>query len=219
MIADVNGIELYYEVRGSGRPLVMLHGNGEDHTIFDEAAEILQDAFCCYLVDSRCHGRSTDTPQLHYSDMAGDIVALIDTLGLENVAVYGFSDGGIIGLMAAAASRRVTTLIVSGANMTPRGVKGAAVIGIFLMNLLRKDKKLRLMLKEPQLTEDDLAPINARTLVLAGSGDLIKERETRRIAAAIPSAELRIIEGEDHGSYIVHSTKIAGLISDFCGKE
>ena len=46
-------------------------------------------------------------------------------------------------------------------------------------------------------------------------GDLIPEKETRHIADTIPGAELQILKGEDHGSYIVHSTKIAGLIRDF----
>ena len=65
------------------------------------------------------------------------------------------------------------------------------------------------------MDEAELRHITAKTLVLAGSGDLIREKETRRIAAAIPGAQLRILDGEDHGSYIVHSEKIADLILDF----
>ena len=71
------------------------------------------------------------------------------------------------------------------------------------------------MLREPSISDETLRAIRARTLVLAGSGDLILPEETRHIAAAIPGAQLRILEGEDHGSYIVHSTKIAELIRDF----
>ena len=72
------------------------------------------------------------------------------------------------------------------------------------------------MKNEPDITTEELAGINVRTLVLAGSRDLIRESETRTIADSIPGAELRILEGESHGSYIVHSTKIAGLIKEFC---
>ena len=61
MIAEVNGIKLFYEKSGKGRPLVMVHGNGEDHTIFDEAVRELRDEYCCYCLDSRCHGRSAAT--------------------------------------------------------------------------------------------------------------------------------------------------------------
>ena len=223
MIAEVNGISLCFEKRGTGRPLVMLHGNGEDHTIFDEAAEALKDAFCCYLVDSRCHGQSTDTLQLHYSDMADDVVALIEKLGLDDVALYGFSDGGIVALMAAQKCGRITELVVSGANLRPNGVKFPLWISIRLEYLLKRDKKMLLMIREPDIDPASLAGIKAKTLVLAGSGDLITLRETRRIAASIPGAELSIVRGEDHGSYIVHSSKIADILLDFLssgrGKE
>ena len=56
MIAHINGIDLYYETHGSGRPLLMVHGNGEDHTIFDTAVDELKEHFTCYVVDSRGHG-------------------------------------------------------------------------------------------------------------------------------------------------------------------
>ena len=81
--------------------------------------------------------------------------------------------------------------------------------------LVTKDKKLKLMLDEPDIDDAELGGIRASTLVLAGSRDLIPEKETRHIAAAVPGAELQILKGEDHGSYIVHSTKIAGLIRGF----
>ena len=55
--------------------------------------------------------------------------------------------------------------------------------------------------------------IKARTLVIAGSRDLIRESETRKIAESIPHAELMILKGEGHGSYIVHSTKIADILN------
>ena len=118
MVANVNGVELFYEVSGAGRPLVMVHGNGEDHTIFDEAAEYLQQRYTCYRIDSRGHGQSSPVSELHYADMAGDVIAFLEQLDLQNVIFYGFSDGGIVGLLAAAESKRITTLIVSGANLT-----------------------------------------------------------------------------------------------------
>ena len=111
MIAEVNGIRLFYEKTGQGRPLVMVHGNGEDHTIFDEAVRELRQDYTCYCLDSRCHGKSTDTAELHYRDMATDVILFIRALGLKDVIFYGFSDGGIIGLMAAS---RCEQILVSG---------------------------------------------------------------------------------------------------------
>ena len=54
--------------------------------------------------------------------------------------------------------------------------------------------------------------------MLAGSKDVIKEEETRHIASVIPGAKLRILEGEGHGSYIVHQTKVGEIIRDFIAK-
>lgn len=215
MIAELNGIRLFYEKSGEGRPLVMVHGNGEDHTIFDEAVAELQGQFTCYCLDSRCHGQSSDTPALHYADMARDALALLEALDLRDVVFYGFSDGGIVALMAAARTDRITALITSGANTTPKGVKLSLRLLIAWEYLWKRDKKLKLMLTEPRITDEELGRIRARTLVLAGSGDLIPEKETRHIAAAIPCAQLRILPGEDHGSYIVHSAKIASILKEF----
>ena len=75
------------------------------------------------------------------------------------------------------------------------------------------------MMTEPDLTYEQLAAIQTPTLVLAGSRDVIDEADTRFIAASIPGASLKILEGEDHDSYIVHSTKVAELILEYCGKH
>ena len=189
MIAKVNGVELYYEKTGAGRPLLMVHGNGEDHSIFNEAVK--------------------------EEDMADDMIAFMEALNLRDAVFYGFSDGGVVGLIAASRCARITTLIVSGANLSPKGVARKIRLSIWAWNLLKPDDKLALMLREPQISEDTLRAIRAETLVLAGSGDLILPEETRRIAAGIPGAKLQIVQGEDHGSYIVHSTRIAAIIREF----
>ena len=219
MIIHVNGIDLFYEKTGNGRPLVMVHGNGEDHTIFDEAVAVLQEHFTCYCVDSRGHGQSTPAGELHYRDMAQDMRALLEALDLSDAAFYGFSDGGIIGLLAAAGNRRITTLIVSGANLNPKGVKLPLRIQFHGLYLMKRDPKIRLMMREPDIQDEELRRINAKTLVLAGSRDLVTEKQTRHIAETVPDAELRILEGEDHGSYIVHSPKIGEMILAFADKK
>lgn len=219
MFAHVNGIDLFYEKSGEGRPLLMVHGNGEDHSIFKEAAALLGDGFACYCVDSRGHGQSTAVEVLHYEDMAEDMIALLEELDLRDVVFYGFSDGGIVGLLAAMRCDRIKTLIVSGANLTPTGVKGSLRLLIRVMYLFKKDPKLALMLREPQIDAEQLGRISARTLVLAGSRDLVLEEETRRIAAGIPGARLQILQGEGHGSYIVHKQKIGEIIRDFVSEE
>lgn len=207
MMIRVNGVCLNYEVCGSGRPLILLHGNGENHRIFDKGIELLKERFTCYAVDSRDHGDSDPCPELHYQDMADDMIAFMDALDLENVLFYGFSDGGIIGLLAAMKTERITTLVTSGANVSPDGVKPLLKTMMKFMNRFSADSKISLMLNEPDIHAEDLRKIKARTLVLAGEKDAVTDRETKFIAANIPGARLRFVKGESHGSYIVHSTK------------
>jgi len=214
MYADVNGIQLYYDIIGSGRPLLMLHGNGEDHTIFQEAADVLCRHYACYLIDTRDHGRSTKVSALHYEDMAKDILAFLELKDMNDVIVYGFSDGGIMGLLAAQQTDRISDLIVSGANLTPSAVTGPIKLLIDVMAAVNpKDEKVRLMKEEPNIDPESLRSIKARTLVLAGDHDAVSKAETVRIAEHIPNAELRFLQGESHGSYIVHSRKIGDLLS------
>ena len=219
MFVHVNGTDLLVERTGEGRPLVMVHGNGEDHTIFDEAVAVLKEEFDCVCPDSRGHGGSSPVTEFHYEDMAEDMIRLMEGLDLRDAVFYGFSDGGIVGLLAASRCNRISTLIVSGANVTPRGVSAWLRFVFRVTYLVKKDPLVRLMLKEPHISDETLGKITARTLVLAGSRDMIRERETRHIAETIPGAKLRILDGEDHGSYIVHSGKIAEIIRAFVREE
>ena len=72
MNVQVNGVILYYEKQGSGPPLVLLHGNGEDGRIFDRTAEVLAPHYTVYTIDSRCHGKSSRDVPLSYDLMAAD---------------------------------------------------------------------------------------------------------------------------------------------------
>ena len=217
MKLTVNDIELYYEVAGYGAPLILMHGNGEDHTIFNEAVQVLRDHFTCYLLDSRGHGQSTRVNPLNYADMADDVLAFADALRLEKVNFYGFSDGGIVGLLAASKRPELFQhLIVSGANLFPSGMKDSVLQATRLLNLVKRDPRLTMMLTQPNITGDQLRRITARTLVLAGQRDMIKELHTRAIAHCIPGAILRILPDETHGSYVVHSRTIAHVILQFC---
>ena len=216
MDAFVNGIRLCYERTGEGRPLVLLHGNGEDHTIFDEAVEVLSNRFTCYAIDSRGHGQSDEVDELHYADMASDLLAFLEELDLRDVVLCGYSDGGIVALLAAGQTERIGDLIVCGANTHPKGLKRAAYLDIQREHRQMPSIYTAVMLREPHIPASDLRAIHAHTLVVAGSRDIIRESDTRYIAGAIPGAELLILPGEDHGSYIVHSDRISQIILDFC---
>ena len=217
MWINVNGIKMYYEVHGSGRPLIMVHGNSEDHNIFYDSRVLLSKHFTVYTVDSRGHGHSTRVEELHYDDMADDMIAFMDQLDLRDVIFYGFSDGGIIGLLAAMKSDRIGMLITSGANLTPAGVMAPFRIIAKAAYAVTKDPKMKLMLDEPDISTEELAQIKVPTVVMAGEKDLVLGKETAKIAMSIPGAKLRIIPGEGHGSYIVHKSRIADIIMEETG--
>lgn len=216
----VNDVELYYEVTGQGRPLIMIHGNGEDHHIFDIANQELKKYFQVYLVDSRGHGSSSKINSYHYQDMALDVREMIIQLDLKDVIYYGYSDGGVVGLLLASQyPQLISKLIVSGANLHPRGVAQECYQEMKTEYKKTKSPLIKMMLEEPHIDSRDLKQIQASTLILAGEHDLILEEHTRKIARHIPRSQLEIIPGEDHGSYIVDSRKIAHYIIDFIKKD
>ena len=103
MYVTVNGVRLFYEKSGSGRPLVMSHCNSMTHKIFKSAVKVLEKHFTVYCPDTRDHGKSDRVRNLHYEDMAQDMFEFITQLGLEKPVFYGFSDGGITGILLASA--------------------------------------------------------------------------------------------------------------------
>ena len=216
MTIRANNIDLYYEKAGQGPPLLLLHGNGESHKIFHKAMVRLGEKFTVYAIDSRGHGKSGRVKALHYADMAEDIAAFIDALGLEKPMLYGFSDGGIIALLLAIEHPGLLSrMAVSGANLNPHSLKKSFRRFIRLMRKLTRGDTWRLMLEEPDITEEQLARIDIPVLVLAGGKDIIDESHTRTIAGAIPGARLRILPGENHGSYVDNNAKLCDNIMPF----
>ena len=215
MYIDVNNTRLYYEIIGKGDPLILLHGNGEDHHIFDSAVTILKDYFTCYCIDSRGHGQSMPIEKYDYQDMANDLIAFITQLNLHKVTLYGFSDGGIIGLLIASQTNLLSRLIISGANCNRHGVKITTYLEMKLSYILKHDPKIELMLNQPAITNEQLNKITIPVLVLAGSKDVIKKKHTLNLAREIANSELKILTDETHGSYIINSTKIAKIILEY----
>lgn len=216
MYIQLNGQVIYYEKTGEGSPVILMHGNGETHKIFDALIPKLSRQHTVYALDSRGHGMSAPADELHYEDMAQDLAAFVAALDLIKPAFYGFSDGGIVGLIAASSHPAMfSSIAVSGANLTPRGLKCSIKFPIWLKYLRTKKSRLRLMLKEPHITKASLAKICVPALILAGSRDIVKKSETKRIASAIPGAVLKILPGETHSSYVVHSEKVFPILNEF----
>jgi pimeloyl-ACP methyl ester carboxylesterase len=96
---QVNGIDLYYEAQGSGRPLLLLHGGIGNLSMWNDYLPTFAQHCRVFAIDSRGHGRTRNPlATLTYRLLADDVAALIQTLGLDQPAVCGYSDGGQIAL-------------------------------------------------------------------------------------------------------------------------
>jgi len=101
--ANVNGINLYYEIHGSGRPLILLHGGLGSGEMFGAILPTLAARHKAIVVDLQGHGRTADIDRpISVELMAGDIAALIRHLGLEKPDIFGYSLGGGVALFTAA---------------------------------------------------------------------------------------------------------------------
>lgn len=76
MYMQLNGQVIYYEKCGEGSPVILVHGNGETHKIFDVLIAELSKKHTVYAMDSRGHGQSAAVTEFHYSDMADDVFEL-----------------------------------------------------------------------------------------------------------------------------------------------
>ena len=213
MYITVNGIRLYYEKTGEGRPLVMVHCNSMDHKIFRKAVKVLSGRFTVYCPDSRDHGKSEKVKTLHYEDMAEDMAEFIKALELEKPVFYGFSDGGIIGLILAYRyPDMLSALIVSGASLNPDSTKDLPMKFFKLWSHVDRSDKMQIMMREPDITDEILSGIQIPTFVTAGERDVIKLSHTQHIAQTIPGASLMIFPKTGHTGYIMNSDKIAHYI-------
>jgi pimeloyl-ACP methyl ester carboxylesterase len=117
--AEVNGINLYYETHGSGRPMVLLHGGLGSGEMFGPILPTLADHHQVIAVDLQGHGRTADIDRpIDVRLMADDIAALIDHLGLEKPDVVGYSLGGGVAFFTAVKyPEKIGKLVSASANI------------------------------------------------------------------------------------------------------
>src|SRR6184192_4524048 len=122
--AQVNGINLYYESHGTGRPLILLHGGLGSGEMFGPILPALSRHHQVVVVDLQGHGRTADIDRpIDIRLMADDIAALIDHLGLEKPDLVGYSLGGGVALHTAAKyPAKVRRLVAVSANIRPDAI-------------------------------------------------------------------------------------------------
>jgi pimeloyl-ACP methyl ester carboxylesterase len=122
--AEVNGINLYYEIHGSGRPLILLHGGLGSGEMFGPVLPQLAERHQVVAVDLQGHGRTADIDRpIDVRLMAADIAALIDHLKLATPDVVGYSLGGGVALQTASQfPAKVRRLVMVSANLRPDAI-------------------------------------------------------------------------------------------------
>ena len=208
---QINGINMYYETYGSGKPLIFLHGNGG--SIYSSRAKIdyFKQYFKVIAIDSRGHGKSVDTTtkMLTYTQMANDIKVLLDSLGIDSANISGQSDGGILGLLIAINyPSKISKLAAFGANLFP----GKKAIVDEIENMVRdtlrvtKDFNRRrlysLLEYQPNITEKELKTIKCPVLIMSGDRDVIRLEHSIKIFYNIENSNFFVMPGATHfGSY------------------
>lgn len=221
-------IDLHWEEQGTGEPLVLLHGNGEDCSIFGAQMAHFSKKYRVLAVDTRGHGKSPrGSAPFTFATFARDLLEFLDRQGLERVHLLGFSDGGNTALTFALAHQdRLKSLILNGADLFPAGVKRRVQVPIILSyrlvsllarldpGALPKRELLALMVEQPDIDPAALGALRVPTLVIAGTRDMIAEAHTRLIHRSIPGSRLALVEG-DHFIAVKKSRLFNRAVEDF----
>ena len=206
----MSDIQLHYIEKGSGQPLILLHGNGESSDYFEHQIAYFSKDYRVIAIDSRGHGQSPRGKKpFTIKQFSEDLSDFIKTNTIEKATILGFSDGGNVAMEYALMNpERVDKLILNGANLFPGGVKEkyqkpielgytiAKSLSVVSSKAKKKVELLGLMVNGPYIDPMKLVMLTMPVLVVAGKNDMIKESHTRFISQCFPNAQLAIIEGD-----------------------
>lgn len=222
----VNGIDMYYEMYGSGRPLVLLHGGGSTiHTTFGSIIPFLSASFRLIGVELQGHGHTGDrSAPVSFEQDADDVAALLAALGMESACIIGFSNGGNTAMqLAIRHPQKVEKLVLASTFYQKEGfppgffegmqkatldVMPTALADAFLhinpdreklQNMFEKDRQR--MLQFEDWSDDVLRSIPVPVLVISGDQNVILPVHTLKMTALLPHARLLILPAT-HGSYM-----------------
>jgi pimeloyl-ACP methyl ester carboxylesterase len=227
----VRGIKIYCEIYGSGKPLLMIHGNGGSIKSFQHNIPYFAAHYQVIVADSRAQGKSKDSGSaLTFEMMADDEAALLDALHIQSAYVIGWSDGGINALLLAMRHpEKVIKLASTGANLWPEA-------SAFAPGIWEKEKKhydadkdkprntekekndWKLFLldwNEPHIALSDLHSIHCPSLVICGDHDVISIEHTVQIFQNIPQAALWVVPRSHHATLVEHADDFNRAVDDF----
>ena len=237
--AEINGFRMYYEIRGKGPVLLLLHGGAGNGMQFEKQIPAFTKRYKLVIPDMRAQGRSGDNDfPLTYHMMAEEVLTLMSRLGIQRFDVMGWSDGGIMGIdLAVHHTDRIHHLVTFGANFSTDGMKPAdaawidtATVSAFGEEMrvgwmalspepghydVAMAKILRMWKNEPSFTPKQLGSIKAKTLICAGENDLIRRDHTDALVRAIPKATEWIVPGASHGAIQEKPDEVNAKVLEF----
>ena len=202
-------IKHYYIEKGEGNEIILLHGNGESSDYFIGQIDEFAKNFHVYALDTRGHGKTPrgDAP-FTIRQFADDLKDFMDEHEITKAHILGFSDGANIAMIFAMKyPEMVDRLILNGGNLDAKGVKRSVQIPIEIgykfaskfadksESAKRNAQMLSLMVNDPNIRSEQLSAIRAKTLVIAGTNDMILRKETCRIAENIKDSKLVFVKG------------------------
>jgi pimeloyl-ACP methyl ester carboxylesterase len=228
---NIRGIKMYCEVYGTGKPLLMIHGNGGSIGAFANNIPYFAQKYKVIAVDSRAHGKSRDNrDSLSFEMMADDFSVLLDSLHIDSTYVLGWSDGGINALeLAMRHPEKVIKFASTGANLWP---DSTGLIPSYWKGELKtynesKDKvrttdreknKWKIFMldwTQPNIKLTDLHAIKCPALIICGDRDLIPVEHTVHIYKNIKHGYLWVVPRSGHATLIEHRDEFDKKVDDF----
>mgnify|MGYP002073488938 CR=1 FL=1 len=230
--ADVNGLKMYYEIYGQGKPLVLIHGGGSTiQTNFEKVIPLFAKNRRVIAVELQAHGRTSDrNTDLSFEQDADDVAALLKNLNIAKADFLGFSNGGTTTLQIAIRHPEIVGKIILGSALAKRngvpewfwdfmaqaklenmpeplkaGYKQVAADpnGLQIMH----DRDAKRMVNFKDIPDEQIQSIKAPALIIIGDKDIITPEHALQLHRQIANSELAIIPG-GHGAYIGEITTI-----------
>lgn len=236
-----NDINLYYEIYGEGKPLVLIHGGGSSGFYdFKETIKRLENDFQLIVIDLQNHGKSEhrDVPETFEQD-ARDVMAVLEQLNIKKASYFGFSNGATTVLQIAHLFPHNVEKIIAASGITKRngmidgffdGMSQATLEHMpqylkdnflkinpnenLLQNMFEKDSQR--MINFQDIDDDILKNIECPVFLIAGDKDVIKSQHIAEMNQLIPNSRLMILPA-GHGKYIMadENGKIDSELIDF----
>jgi pimeloyl-ACP methyl ester carboxylesterase len=230
--SDVNGLKMYYEIYGQGKPLVLIHGGGSTiQTTFEKVIPLFAKNRKVIAVELQAHGRTSDrNADLSFEQDADDVAALLKNLHIAKADFFGFSNGGTTTLQIAIRHPEIIDKMILGSALAKRnGVPewfwdfmkhaqlenmpgqlkvaykqvAADPNGLQIMH----DRDVKRMVNFKDIPDEQIKAIKAPTLIITGDKDVITPEHAIELHRQIANSELAIIPG-GHGEYIGEITTL-----------